>query len=127
MTKRRREPPHRDPRRAGDPGSSGEQPPRKPFPKDPRATFTLSKDLRSEALDEEIEILRRLSDAITERLGPDAEPAERVAAAEEIWDEDPKLSALASRLKVLMRTNPKSVARGLMELGMKEAEEEGRL
>lgn len=97
---------------------------RKPFPRDPRATFRLSKEFRSEVAKEEIRILLRLSDAITSRLGPDAAPAERVASAEAIWAEDPELEALQERLAELARTNPKSVTRGLIELGQQEEAEE---
>jgi hypothetical protein len=125
MTRRRRERPHGERLRGPTPGRSSEKSPRKPFPKDPRATFRLSENLRTPVSEEEISILVQLSDAITSRLGPDAAPGERVAAAEAIWAEDPELQALHERLIELMRINPMSVARGLIELGRKEDEEEG--
>jgi len=92
------------------------------FPIDPEARYRLSRDLDPEVVDEEIKILKRMSDAVTQRVGPDASPAERVAAADGLIEEDPEMGDLAARLSELMRSNDKSVARGLMILGLEEAE-----
>jgi hypothetical protein len=124
MTRRRRERSRRNSHSDRNSARSSADPPRKPFPEDPRATFRLSKDFDSEVLDEEITIIRQLSEALTKRLGPNASSAEWIAAAKEIWAEDPELSGLADRLDELISSNPKSVARRLRDLERKEAEEE---
>jgi len=95
------------------------------FPRDPEATFKLRGDLDPEVVGEEIAILGRMSDAVTERVGPDATSEERVAAADELIEEDPEMGDLAARLRELMRSNnDKSVARGLISLGLEEVEAE---
>lgn len=95
-------------------------------PQDPEAIFQLSRNWHSEMVEEELDIIIRLSDAVTERLGPNASEAEREAAAEAIWAEDPELLALADRLSELIAANPKSIARGLGELAQMEEEQKER-
>jgi hypothetical protein len=69
---------------------------------------------------EEVEILKRISDAVTERTSRDATPAERRAAAVDLYEEDDEIAALWDRLEELSRANDESVMRSLASLGRKE-------
>ena len=91
-----------------------------PPPFDPNAKYRLRLGPRHELVSEEIEILKRLSDAVTERTSRDATPAERRAAGAELVQEDAELAALVDRLEELSEANDESVARTLASLARKE-------
>ena len=86
----------------------------------PDAKYRLRRGPRYELVAEEIEILKRLSDAVTERTSLDATPEERRAAAVELIQEDVELAALLDRLEELSEANDESVARSLASLARKE-------
>ncbi len=69
---------------------------------------------------EEIEILKQISDAVTERASRDATPAERRDAAADLIREDDELAALMDRLEAMSRANDESVLLTLTSLGRKE-------
>lgn len=93
-------------------------------PLDPDARFTARRGPRFELVKEEIDILKRLHEAVDKRTSPTAPPEERRAAAAEMFEEDAEIAALWDRLQELSRSNDEGVLAGLQSLERKEEERE---
>jgi hypothetical protein len=84
--------------------------------------YTLRRGPRHELVAEEIEIIKRVSDAVTERTSFDATLRERMDATAELYEEDLELAALMDRVEELARSNDESVLFGLARLSREEEE-----
>jgi hypothetical protein len=93
--------------------------PRPPF--DPEAKYTARRGPRFELVKEEVEILRRVFEAMGERTSFDAPTEEKKAAFAQLLEDDPEIAALWERLGDLAAANDESV---LLTLGAIERDEE---
>ncbi|MGE5281510.1 MAG: hypothetical protein ACM3N0_04155 [Chloroflexota bacterium] len=90
-------------------------------PFDPDAEYTLGPGPSSEMGREEIRLLKRIADAVDERVGVDASVPAREQAAEEIAQEDEEFAKMFERLQELSEANPSSVLEGLISVAEDEA------
>ncbi len=70
-------------------------------PPDVETKYTLRGGPDRHLLSEEIKLLKRISDAVHERLPADLPEDEKLAQAQELVSEDPELSAIMDRLEEL--------------------------
>lgn len=92
-------------------------------PFDPEARYTARRGPRFELVREEIELARKVAEAVTERTSPEASPEERDKALQELLREDPEIVAIWERLHELIAANDESVILALEALDRKKMEE----